>query len=64
MAKKPTTPETTAAASGPVRLRYVGPAHVDSERFGALEPGRVYQETDPVLATYLVEKHPEHWERA
>lgn len=62
MAKK--SDPTTTAATGPVALKYVGPADAESPRYGALEPGRVYQEADPALATYLVETHPDHWARA
>ena len=57
-------PETPAPDAGPVALRYVGPRDAESPRYGPLEPGRVYQEADPVLAAYLVATHPEHWERA
>lgn len=64
MAKHKSTPDATVPESGPVALRYIGPAHVDSPRYGALEPGRVVQETDPAFATYQVETHPDHWERA
>lgn len=62
MAKK--AAETTAPASGPVDLTYVGPRDAESPRYGALEPGRVYQEPDPAFADYLVRMHPDHWTRA
>ena len=59
-----TTTTETPAPTGPVDLRYVGPAHVESERYGALEPGRVYQEADAAFASYLLDTLPEHWTRA
>lgn len=65
MAKKKTdetaTTDAAPAADGPVALTYVGPRDAESARYGALEPGRVYQEADPAFAAYLVETHPEHW---
>jgi hypothetical protein len=67
MAKKQTTPDlptTAAALSAPISITYVGPPDAESARYGALVPGRVYQESDPAFATYLVETHPEHWARA
>jgi hypothetical protein len=65
MAKNTKTNDTAAAAaSGPVALTYVGPRDAESPRYGALEPGRVYQEADPAFAAYLVATHPEHWARA
>lgn len=73
MAKKQTTqapaatPDGAAAAAtpaGPVTLRYVGPADAESVRYGALVPGRCYEEHDPTFATYLVNTHPAHWARA
>jgi hypothetical protein len=66
MAKSSKTKTTDAAApeTGPVALTYVGPRDAESPRFGALVPGRVYQETDPAFATYLVTTHPDHWTRA
>jgi hypothetical protein len=67
MAKKDTRAASTtsaAPASGPVDLRYVGPPDAESPRYGQLEPGRVYQESDAEFATYLVTQHPDHWARA
>jgi hypothetical protein len=67
MAKTNTSTNTTADAAapeGPVALTYVGPRDAESPRYGALEPGRVYQEADPAFAAYLVETHPDHWTRA
>lgn len=63
MAKK-VHDDVAVAPSGPVDLKYVGPRDAESPRYGALEPGRVYQEADPAFAAYLVETHPEHWARA
>ncbi len=57
--------ETAAAApEGPVTLTYVGPHGAESPRYGALVPGRDYQESDPAFAAYLVATHPDHWSRA
>ena len=53
-----------AKASGAVSLKYVGPAGAESPRYGGLEPGRCYQESDAEFAAYLVEQHPDHWARA
>lgn len=64
MAKKTAAAEESAASSGPVSLKYVGPADAESPRFGTLVPGRCYEESDVTFATYLVETHPEHWVRA
>lgn len=66
MAKKKTdeTPAAAAAPSGPVTLRYVGPPGAESPRYGALVPGRDYQESDPEFAAYLVAQHPDHWAAA
>lgn len=69
MAKKAAAAQTTETAgatapTGPVALRYVGPADVDSPRYGPLVPGRCYQETDPDFAAYLATTHPDHWVRA
>jgi hypothetical protein len=67
MAKKPPAAAgetTTAAPAAPTALRYIGPPAAESDRYGVLVPGRVYQEADPALATYLVETHPDHWARA
>lgn len=61
MAKKAAAVETTTAPSGPVSLKYVGPADAESPRFGTLVPGRCYEESDVSFATYLVETHPDHW---
>lgn len=65
MAKTTKSAATAASSeSGPVTLRYIGPLGAESPRYGALEPGRDYQESDPDFATYLVETHPDHWTRA
>lgn len=53
----------TASPSGPVTLKYIGPAEAESPRFGTLVPGRCYEESDSEFATYLVETHPDHWVR-
>lgn len=62
---KTTTTSTKApgevADRGPVTLVYIGPRDAESPRYGALEPGRRYQEADAALAAYLVETHPDHW---
>lgn len=60
---KPAADTPPPPAPGPVTLRYVGPRDAESPRYGALEPGRSYQESDPAFATYLVETHPDHWTR-
>lgn len=61
MAKKQTTPP---APDGPATLKYIGPPDAESARYGALVPGRCYQEADGVFADYLVTTHPETWARA
>jgi hypothetical protein len=64
-AGEPATEAAAAAAtSDPTNLTYVGPRDAESPRYGALVPGRVYQETDPAFAAYLVATHPDHWARA
>lgn len=69
MAKKKADETTSTAVegsapAGPVSLTYIGPRDAESPRYGALVPGRVYQEADPVFAAYLADNHPDHWTRA
>jgi hypothetical protein len=63
-ADTPLESSVAPVASDPVALTYVGPRDAESPRYGALVPGRVYQEADAAFATYLVETHPDHWARA
>lgn len=60
------TPPSAATSAGPaiVQLRYIGPPATESPRYGALEPGRVYPESDESFAAYLLAQHPDHWTRA
>lgn len=68
MAKKPQTPlsptDAAAPATGPALLRYVGPPDAEHPTYGALVPGRVYQEVDHAVAAYVVATHPDHWAHA
>lgn len=59
MAKK--AADESPVPRGPVSLKYVGPAGAESPRFGALVPGRCYEESDAEFAAYLVATHPDHW---
>ena len=43
-------------------LTYVGPDGATSDRYGRLERGRAYQESDDTFAAYLVATHPDHWQ--
>jgi hypothetical protein len=65
MAKKHAETADVASADAPrgdsVTLKYVGPHGAESPRYGALEPGRSYQESDAEFASYLTTQHPDHW---
>lgn len=65
MVKRTTTEDADAASTAaPVMVKYIGPRDAESPRYGQLEPGRCYPESDAVFATYLATQHPEHWELA
>lgn len=59
---EPTAPSATNHTAT-MRIRYVGPAGQTSPVFGELVPNEQYS-ADADFATYLVDTHPDYWQRA